>query len=544
MATTKGFIQDWLGNNILPITRGELVLDQEGNVAFNSKYFLAGEGGSTYGLVTAAEREMLKGNGSGGGISDIYAKLEIINNGFKVNGAALNFYNSEGTATPINFVSPNSTISVIAGANNTVNFSLVEVPNAETTVTQILKGIVVDKYGRVTSVTSAALTSADIPEELVGKKLKSGTLEDFKTLESEIGSDPTSVVNKAYVDSEIAKATGIAKGALKFGGAINDANTATGYLSNLDKWNSYYKVTADLIFAKSDFYETSSLNATGDVVKVKIGDTLIIYPPTENAVKAQFIYIPSGDELTAVTIRKEVTDGTVDVLKVEKGNIIFRFSDIFNVTNTTGSQVAAISIPKATSSTSGYLSSTDYAKFSSYATSLAVGYTGKFTSGAGVYEIGTLTVGTNTHTIYGKNTTYGLTLNNGSTSGSNQEYNPILKFTSTDANDVNITFKGLTSIKVRKNGDVVEIGAVNEVDTNSAKYLEFDTNNKLKAKIGSLSNNTIVQGLTDYEEFATFRSNVLIDGTKFLAITNSLKDTSADLFYGSTDLVTAITITI
>lgn len=119
-----------------------------------------------------------------------------------------------------------------------------------------------------------------------------------------------------------------------------------------------------------------------------------------------------------------------------------------------------------------------------------------------------------------------------------------MKFTSTDANDVNITFKGLTSIKVRKNGDVVEIGAVNEVDTNSAKYLEFDTNNKLKAKIGSLSNNTIVQGLTDYEEFATFRSNVLIDGTKFLAITNSLKDTSADLFYGSTDLVTAITITI
>lgn len=543
MATTKGFIQDWLGNNILPITRGELVLDQEGNVAFNSKYFLAGEGGSTYGLVTAAEREMLKGNGSGGGISDIYAKLELINNGFKVNGVALTFYNSEG-ATPINFVPANDTISVIAGANNTVNFSLGEVPNAETIATQILKGIEVDKYGRVTSVTSAALTNADIPEELVGKKLKDGTLENFKTLEAEIGSDPTTVANIAYVDAKVAEFTNIAHGALKFGGSISDANTASGYLSTRAKWNSYYKVTANITLSKSDFYDETGLDISGESVSLKIGDTLIIYPPTETAIKAQFIGVPSGDELTAITIRKEVTDGTVDVLRVDKGNLILRFSDIFNVTNTTGSQVAAISIPKATSSTSGYLSSTDYAKFSSYATSLAVGYTGKFTSGAGVYEIGTLTVGTNTHTIYGKNTTYGLTLNNGSTSGSNQEYNPILKFTSTDANDVNITFKGLTSIKVKKNGDVVEIGAVNEVDTNSAKYLEFDTNNKLKAKIGSLSNNTIVQGLTDYEEFATFRANVLIEGTKFLAITNSLKDTSADLFYGSTDLATAVTLTI
>ena len=32
MATNKGFIKDWKGNKILPITRGELVLDKDGNI--------------------------------------------------------------------------------------------------------------------------------------------------------------------------------------------------------------------------------------------------------------------------------------------------------------------------------------------------------------------------------------------------------------------------------------------------------------------------------------------------------------------------------
>ena len=39
---TKGFIKDWNGNKMLPITRGELVLDVEGNGALTSNLFLAG----------------------------------------------------------------------------------------------------------------------------------------------------------------------------------------------------------------------------------------------------------------------------------------------------------------------------------------------------------------------------------------------------------------------------------------------------------------------------------------------------------------------
>mgnify|MGYP006382565007 FL=1 len=36
MATSKGFITDFGGNKLLPITRGELVLDKDGNVALTS----------------------------------------------------------------------------------------------------------------------------------------------------------------------------------------------------------------------------------------------------------------------------------------------------------------------------------------------------------------------------------------------------------------------------------------------------------------------------------------------------------------------------
>jgi hypothetical protein len=61
MATNKGFIQNWQGENLLPITRAELVLDCFGNIAFTSPEFEAGatrKDGTVnaYGLITAAEK--------------------------------------------------------------------------------------------------------------------------------------------------------------------------------------------------------------------------------------------------------------------------------------------------------------------------------------------------------------------------------------------------------------------------------------------------------------------------------------------------------
>jgi hypothetical protein len=149
MATTtiKGFIKDWQGNKLLPITRGELVLDQNGQIALQSAQFLAGDGHP--GLVTAAEREMLSG-GAGQSISDVYSKLEYVNYGLKIGDTALHFYDAYG-ATPITVTGTNGV--TVAPANNNIAVSLTEINTQAIEKTNtILRGINVDKYGRVTSV--------------------------------------------------------------------------------------------------------------------------------------------------------------------------------------------------------------------------------------------------------------------------------------------------------------------------------------------------------------------------------------------------------
>ena len=50
---TKGFIKNWGGDTLLPITRAELVLDSLGQVAFSSGEFEAGKNGSKYGLISS-----------------------------------------------------------------------------------------------------------------------------------------------------------------------------------------------------------------------------------------------------------------------------------------------------------------------------------------------------------------------------------------------------------------------------------------------------------------------------------------------------------
>ena len=71
----KGFIKDWKGQRILPITRAELVLDQNGNPAFTSALFEAGHVNADgtvnqYGLISAAERALITGGSTGQGISE------------------------------------------------------------------------------------------------------------------------------------------------------------------------------------------------------------------------------------------------------------------------------------------------------------------------------------------------------------------------------------------------------------------------------------------------------------------------------------------
>ena len=129
MATTiKGFIKDYNGNPLLPITRAELVLDKHGMQALHSSEFEAKLPDESTdfpglpGLITAAEKALihtLDGNSGSGTISDIYSQIgTLFNIGIKVNDTPLSFYDAQKQATPISFI--NSDNIAITNVDNTV----------------------------------------------------------------------------------------------------------------------------------------------------------------------------------------------------------------------------------------------------------------------------------------------------------------------------------------------------------------------------------------------------------------------------------------
>lgn len=535
----KGFIKDWKGQRILPITRAELVLDQNGNPAFTSALFEAGHVNADgtvnqYGLISAAERALITGGSTGQGISDIYTKLGQINSGLYFNNTALKFYDADGKATPIKVNSVGDGALAITLNGNDVNLGLTDLKVASTITGQILKNITVDNFGRVIAVSGGALLDSEIPDTLTGKTLVNGIL-DGCTITT-VGESTDSIPNKAYVDQKFATVTGMATGALKFGGPLNDATTANNALTNKDSWNNYYKVTTAFNIAASDVYEYSG---SDDTVSVKIGDTLIIYSPISTATRAQFVHIPSGDDITSITVKGD--DNTDNAVNDRINKVRFRFSHPFDVTSELSGNGAYIKLHSADATHDGYLSKEDWIKFNSYASTEATTYEGVFKQIAdGIYKIGTLSIGGVAQDILGKINISSLTLVDGATN----EYNPVLRFSETGASDVDITFNGIDGIGVRKNGNAIEFKALNEVSTDSAKYLEIESGYKFKVKKGSVVDNEVVDGLTDYREFAEFRSNVLVNGVQFEEVSTSLNDTSGTYYYGSQTLKTAISLTI
>lgn len=546
MATNKGFIKDWQDNIILPITRGELVLDANGNAAFSSEQFLAKDGHP--GLVTAAERAMLNGiNSEGGSLADVYTKLGIINTSFYVNDTLVKFYNDAGTATPIKFKSTgDNKIALSVDSSNNISLGLYELKTTETQITQIIKSITVDKYGRVTNVTGSALTNSEIPATLTSKTLTNSTLNNCVTSSEDIGSDTKAIVNKLYVDSKFQAIAGLATSSLQFGGALSDANTAQEVLTN--KPNHYYKITAEFNLGIDFFYNDGTL--TGSSIKLNIGDTVIVYPVSSEL--NQFVYVPSGDDITTITVKK---DGTT-VLNEKIGNVIFNFSDVFAVTNNpSGSNTAYIALPEASGTQDGYLSKEDWATFNSYSTSLATTYTPAYTEGSGLYKIGTLTIGGVVNEIMGKNNKSALSLNNGKATDA-PAYNPILTFTETGESAVNITFKGLNGIQIKKNSNTVEINANIETITQSVpqnnrtstvKYLTVTDGYKLGVQLGSAdANGQLTQdGLTDFSQF-----NALVNTVKLSSFYETINyslsgsENANEYRYGNTKLKTAVTLTI
>lgn len=542
MPTIKGFIKNWRDEIILPITRGELVLDSDGQMALQSIKFLATD--QHPGLMSPEEKAMLSGSGSGQSLKDLYTKIEYINNGIQVGGGTLKFYNSEGQHTPINFVSPEEGHLNITVAPNTqdINIALAEIVT-ETSIQKRLNTITVDKYGRVTSVDGAPLLDSEIPPELTGKTLTNATLSNAKTDIKEIGTDDLSIVNKAYVDAQVNEISKATTGALIFGGTISDVDAAIQVLEdNTKDWDKhYFKVTGN--FTLEAKYLNSKTEGEDDQ-PVKKGDTLIVH-------ESKYVYVPSADEVvTRLTVFN--TNAVEKALEEVDGNITLQFSSVFDVKSPPNtSKTATITLPVAGAQTDGYLSATDWNRFNEYNTKLAVTYTGTVTqSMKGSYEIGKIKIGTSAEqVIYGINNIANLTLENGSTSGSNPEYNPILKFTETNlTNPYEIVLQGSNGITVKKNDKTVEFRVA--IDPLQDKYLKINQNGQLQIVIGSENNDTaplgntsesINDGLTDYREFIEFQNNVVAAFERlFINIDNTLEDETKTYHYGSTALINAL----
>ena len=544
MATNKGFITDWLGNKLLPVTRGELVLDSAGNVALNSGEFLAGVNGSKFGLVTAAERAMLTGDLSGGsgGIADLYNKVNYINEGLKFNNTVLKFFADGGTSTPINIVSQgDGRLDITLNSSNIVNLGLTPVTTASTTISQIVRNIEVDKFGRVTSVSGGNLVNSDIPYEIGGKVIKDSQLSGCVTSQIDIGTDENAIVNKAYVDSKFREVTGIASGALRFGGPLSDADQAEACLQ-LEHQYKYFKVTSEFYLNVSSFYNSPEVGSSG-TFKVKVGDTLIVYP-TNSVYK--FVYVPSGDDITTITVGKQNSN----VLNRAIGHVNLQFDGCFEVINpSTGSNTAKISIAPASATQDGYLTKEDYIRFSSYDT--AISYTGEFSSGYGIYKIGTLNVNGVDNIIYGRNNISSLSV----IDGTSNVYNPILRFTETGQKNVDITLFGYNGISIKRNNNTIEFTADNTVlaqdvpqknNQRTAKYLKITDGHKFEVQLGSSNDDgSITDGLTDYSQFAALVRKVSTN-TTFEVISYSLsgEDNDQEYRYGNELLSKAIEVTI
>lgn len=545
----KGFIKDWLDNTILPITRGELVLDKEGNMALASSLFLAGEqkdadgnilkdaqGNPLPGLITAAERAMLSG-GNAGGIGGIYTELGHINNGLYFNGTKLSFYKADKTATPIKLVSDGNVVITPNTSTNEVNFTLKELTTGVTSVTSILKSITVDKYGRVTAVSGSALTNNDLPETIT-RPIANSTLTGCTTPEKTIADNDLAIVNKAYVDAKFSQITGASLGALIFGGPLSTTDSASTALGNSANVNKYYKVVGEIVISKSDLYD--DYGVVGSTITAKLGDTLII--AKRNDVN-KFVYVPSGDdEPTSISVTT-TTDSTYPY-DSKVGDVVLRFSDLFTVsTPSDASKIADIELKPVSDTSDGYLTKEDYVKFlSSSAKSIT------FTPNASLpnlnkYEIGKLTFDTTETSLFGINSVSSLTLVPAA-----NNINPSLKFTETGQADVSITLKGGNGISVTNSGNEVTFTAGNTVKDNSKKYLEITSGYQFEVKTGKVTSDgttsTVVPGLTDYEEFNNFRLLVASTNLKFDIISDSLYDTTKSFHYGSTSLKGAVTTTI
>lgn len=540
----KGFIKNLDGNTLLPITRAELVLDSTGQVALHSTQFLADTTvGGKPGLITAAERAMLSGGGGGQNITDLYNKIGYINTGLKFGNSILNYYKTEDgttTATPITINAATNQLS-LGIANNVVTFGLHKLHTNGLSASTIVKSIVVDDYGRVTSVSGSALTNAEIPAELNGKTIQNSTLTGCTT--SAVAENDGAIVNKKYVDDKFSTVNTIATGALRFGGTITGSDLAS--RAKVENLHKYYKVVEDITVTDT----VKQYLYTDGVIPniIRIGDTLIIQ---EQGSKYVYVHVPSGDEITTVTVQHQTASGGSYSSTMDRylGNATLQFAYPFITSVQQGTpSIVNIALSAVSNTKDGYLTAADYKTFKEYATNLKVSYAGNINENTvGSYTIGTLTIGNSDSIIRGINNISSLSLVNGT--GETTTLNPRLKFTETGGTgvvDTHITLEGTNGVQISKDGNSVKIKSTSSVKEGSTGYLKITNNSIFEIVTGKDG------GLVDYtanEAKLTTMDNkintVATAAVYFMSISNSLSNSTGDYIYGSEKLIEAISVTI
>ena len=528
MATIKGFIKDYNGNPLLPITRAELVLDKNGMPALHSSEFEAklpdesiGFAGLP-GLITAAEKALihtLDGNSGSGTISEIYSQIgTLFNIGIKVNDTTLSFYNADKEATPISFINGNNI--AVTNDGNTITLDLVS-KNLSKTIESVVNKVEVDEFGRVTNVEGSNTLNNII--------INNGTVSESITSDS----GDLAIANKSYVDSKFNTANSVASGALKFDGVISNSTKLDEIWNSIStKVNYYYKIGFEGVISADRFHD-------GEEKSVKLGDTLIVYQ--NNGTK--FVHIPSGDEpITSITVKDSSNNGIANTV----GSVEFNFATPFVVEDKNNGKVE-ISLPTLSSDNEigiGLLSRTDYENFKTYSAK-SIQYTPTITAQSDdSYKIGDIDFGDDSRAIYGQNTTYELGLTNGYGSGEDLVKDPKLVFTPSSGDAKVIQFIGSDGIRIEKNESNIKFTP--NITTNNSNYITVTNGSVIGVNLGKVGENGIENGLIDYQTTVNYVTTVHQTAAHFTTITNSLngQETSDTYCYGGTNLVNIITIEI
>ena len=527
MTTIKGFIKDYNGNPLLPITRGELVLDKSGMPAFHSSDFIAQlpDESTSFaglpGLITAAEKALihtLDGNSGSGTISEIYSQIgTLFDISIKVNDTTLSFYDANKQATPISFINSDN-IAVTNDANN-ITLNLVS-KNLSKTVESIVNKIEVDEFGRVTNVE--------------GSNTLNGIVINNGTVSASITDDSTdlAIANKSYVDSKFNIANAVASGSLKFDGVISDSSKLDEIWESIStKINYYYKIGFEGTISAERLYDSVEKS-------VKLGDTLIVY-------QNKFVHIPSGDEpITSITVKDSSNNGIANTI----GSVEFSFVSPFVVEDKNNGKVE-ISLPTLSTDNEvnvGLLSRTDYENFKTYSAK-SIQYTPTITSQSDdSYKIGDIDFGNDSRAIYGQNTTYTLGLINGYESGDSVK-NPKLVFTPSSGDASIIQFVGSDGIRIEKDSNTIKVTP--NITSNNTKYITVSNGSVIGVNLGKVNADSgeIENGLIDYQTTINYVAEVHQTAAHFTKITNSLSGTengTNTYCYGGENLISVISVEI